>query len=237
MTFFGPEKLPSPDDPEAPPEDAGLAEAHTHGHHAEGEEGHPESHQHDIGHESPPIMAIPLLVLAGCTVLIGLICLVAWPFSGGPAEWFAQHLEKTLAFESLGHAEHGFSWFTAIVGTLVGLGGIGLSYVMYAEPSPLPRRLMERFRPLYEASLHKFYVDEIYQRFVVGPLRGLSSFSDFLDEYFVDRLVTGIALIPRAIARARLATFQNGLIQFYAAVSAMSVAILFLILLLLGSQP
>ena len=83
-------------------------------------------------------MAIPLMILAGCTVLIGLICLVAWPFTGGPAEWFAGHLEKTLAFESLGHEEHGFSWMTAIIGTLVGVGGIGLSYVMYAQPSPWP---------------------------------------------------------------------------------------------------
>jgi proton-translocating NADH-quinone oxidoreductase chain L len=236
MTFFGPEKLPSPDDPEAPSADPSLAEAHAHGHHAGSEEGHAASHHHDIGHESPPVMAIPLLVLAGCTVLIGLICIVAWPFEGGPAEWFAHHLEKTLAFESLGHIEHGFSWLTALIGTAVGLGGIGLSYVMYAEPSPLPKQLMERFRPLYEGSLHKFYVDEVYQRLVVGPLRGLSVVSSFLDTHLVDRLVTGIALIPRAIARARLATFQNGLIQFYAAVSAMSVAVLLLILILLGFQ-
>jgi NADH-quinone oxidoreductase subunit L len=237
MTFFGPEKLPSPDDREAQPADAGVAEAETHGNHAGGEDGHHASHHHDIGHESPPIMAIPLQVLAGCTVLIGLICLIAWPFSGGPAEWFTYHLDKTLAFDSLvradeatAHAEHGFSWFTAMIGTLVGVGGIGLSYVMYAQPSPLPRQLMERFRPLYEGSLHKFYVDEVYQRLVVGPVRGFSAFSSFLDTYFVDRLVTGIALIPRAIARARLAMFQNGLIQFYAAASAMSIVLLLYVL-------
>jgi NADH-quinone oxidoreductase subunit L len=229
-TFFGPEKLPSLDDPEAPPDDAGLAEAKAHGHFAEGEEGHPASGHHDIGHESPPIMAIPLLVLAGCTVLIGVICLVAWPFSGGPAEWFAHHLEHTLKLKPLEHVEHTFSWLTALLGTLVGLGGIGLSYIMYAEPSPWPRRLMERFRVLYEGSLHKFYVDEVYQRLVIGPLRGFASLSDFLDEYFVDRLVRGIAEVPRAIARARLAMFQNGLIQFYAAVSAMSIVLLLYVL-------
>jgi NADH:ubiquinone oxidoreductase subunit 5 (subunit L)/multisubunit Na+/H+ antiporter MnhA subunit len=162
--------------------------------------------------------------------LIGLVCIVAWPFGGGPAEWFAHHLGQTLGFESLGHAEHGFSWLTAFIGTAVGLGGIGLSYVMYAKSSPLPARLMERFRPLYEGSLHKFYVDEVYQRLVIGPLRFFAAFSGFVDTYFVDRLVTGIALIPRAIARARLARFQNGLIQFYAAVSAMSIVLLLYVL-------
>jgi NADH-quinone oxidoreductase subunit L len=226
MTFWGAEKLPSPDDPEAI--DAGTAAAHGHGDHGHAGDDHAAGHHHDIGHESPPLMTIPLMVLAGCTVLIGLICLVAWPFTGGPAEWFAGHLEKTLAFESLGHGEHAFSWLTAIIGTLVGVGGIGLSYVMYAEPSPLPGRLMERFRPLYEASLHKFYIDEIYQRVIVGPVRWLAVVSEFLDTYLVDQLVIGVALIPRAIARAQLAATQNGLIQFYAAASAASVALLLL---------
>ena len=85
---------------------------------------------------------------------------------------------------------------------------------------------MDRFRPLYEASLHKFYVDEIYQWVVIGPVRALAVISGFLDTYVVDRLVIGVALVPRAIARARLAAYQNGLIQFYAAASALSVAVL-----------
>ncbi len=234
MTFFGPEKLPSPEDPEAPPH-AEPAGSHAEDHHGHGGDDHAHGHHHDIGHESPPIMYIPLVALAGCTVLIGLICLLAWPITGGPAEWFGHHLEKTLAFESLGHAEHGFSWITAFVGTLVGVGGIYLSYVMYAQPSPLPKRMMERFRSLYEASLHKFYVDEIYGWIVVGPVRAMAVISGLFDSYGVDRLVNWIARVPRAIARERLAAYQNGLIQFYAVVSALSVAALLFILLLLGS--
>ncbi len=231
LTFFGPEKLPSPEDPEA--KDAGLAQGQTHGEHAEGEAGHPHAHHGDIGHESPPIMTVPLLALAGCTVLIGLICLVAGPFFGGTTEWFAGHLHSTLGFESLGHEEHGFSWLTAILGTIAGLGGLGLSYVMYAQPSPLPGQLAERFRPLYEASLHKFYVDEIYEWVVVRPIRALALVCEFLDDYFLDRLVIGVARVPRFIGRERLAALQNGLIQFYAAFSALSVAVLLFVLLIM----
>ena len=69
-------------------------------------------------------------------MLIGVICL--WGPIFGVDELFAGHLHKTLAFETLGHEEHGFSWLTAIIGTLAGVGGIGLSYMMYAEPSPMP---------------------------------------------------------------------------------------------------
>ena len=50
----------------------------------------------------------------------------------------------------------------------------------------------------------------------------------------VDRLVIAVAYIPRVIAQARLAPYQNGLIQFYAVVSALSVAALLFILLWLA---
>ena len=84
-------------------------------------------------------MTYPLFALAGCTVLIGLICLLAGPF-WGTTEWFAHHLHATLGFESLGHEEHHFDWVTAIVGTLAGVGGLGLSYrdVRRAQPAARP---------------------------------------------------------------------------------------------------
>ncbi len=67
MTFWGPEKLPSPADPEAPPAEPGSG----HGDHEPRGTGHDETHGHDHGHgqvgqESPPIMTYPLLILAGC---------------------------------------------------------------------------------------------------------------------------------------------------------------------------
>jgi NADH-quinone oxidoreductase subunit L len=177
-------------------------------------------------------MTIPLLALAGCTILIGLFCLLIGPFFGGPTEWFAGHLEKTLGFEALGHADHAFSWMTAILGTLVGVAGIGLSYYLYGQgKAAIP--LGPRIRPLYEASLNKFYVDEIYQGLIVKPLRGLAIVCEFLDIYLVDGLVTGVASLPRWIGRRWLSGYQNGLIQFYAAVSAASVALLLVVLILL----
>ena len=236
MTFWGAEKLPSPDDPEAPPI-AATDDAHAHtGGHGGDDHGHADADSHGhgshVGHESPPIMTYPLFALAGCTILIGLVCLLAGPF-WGTTEWFAHHLHATLGFESLKHEEHHFDWWTALIGTVAGVGGLALSYRMYAEPSPLPGRLAERLRPLYEASLDKFRVDELYGWLVVRPTRALAVVCDFLDTYLVDRLVIGVAKLPRLFGRDVLARYQNGLIQNYAAVSALSVAILLFILVLL----
>ena len=55
--------------------------------------------------------------------------------------------------------------------TVAGLAGIALAYSLYAQPSPVPGRLASQLRPLYEASLHKFYVDEVYDWVVVKTTR------------------------------------------------------------------
>ena len=234
MTFWGAEKLPSPDDPEAPPAPASLAHA-DHAEHGD-DHGHAAADSHDhgshVGHESPPIMTYPLFALAGCTILIGLVCLLAGPI-WGTTEWFAHHLHATFGFESLPHEEHHFDWVTAIVGTVAGVGGLVLSYKMYAEPSPIPGRLAERLRPLYEASQHKFRVDELYEWVIVGPTRALAVVCEFLDTYLVDRLVLMVAQFPRFFGRTLLARYQNGLIQNYASISALSMAFIVFVLLLM----
>jgi NADH-quinone oxidoreductase subunit L len=237
MTFWGIEKLPSPDDPEAP-QLASAVDSHAlHGDlgagHGHEDDSHAHGHGSHVGHESPPIMTYPLYALAACTILIGLVCLLSGLFGGGTAEWFGHHLHATLGFEALGHEVHHFDWLIALTGTVAGVGGLTLAYLMYAEPSPIPDRLSQRLAPLYEASLHKFRVDELYEWLFVRPTRALAVVCDFLDTYLVDRLVRGVAKIPPTVGRDMLARYQNGLIQFYATISALSVAILLLILLLI----
>jgi NADH-quinone oxidoreductase subunit L len=225
LTFFGPEKLPSPDDPEAEPEaDAGHGSSH-----ADPGHGHGDAHEHDahLGHESPPVMTFPLIVLAVCALLVGLVF--------GPTGWFEHHLHSTFAFERLGHPEHGHEtdWLTMALGSLAGVLGLALSYVMYAKPSTAPAWMSQTFRPLYVASYNKFYIDELYVMLIVRPLKGLAAVSAFLDTYLVDGvLVRGTAWLPRLFGRYVLAPIQNGLLQFYAAATALAVACLFVYILL-----
>ncbi|WP_165074233.1 NADH-quinone oxidoreductase subunit L [Paludisphaera rhizosphaerae] len=226
MTFWGPEKLPSPDDPEALElVDAHAAHGHGHGHDDHGH-GHGEAHGHgghEIGVESPPIMTYPLMILAGCAVLVGM--------AFGPTGWFEGHLHHTLGFEGLGGGEHAFSWGTAIISTLAALAGIAMAYGMYAEPSPLPSRIATTIKPLYKASLGKFYIDEIYQATVLKAVTALAAISRMLDVKLVDGIVQGVAKLPRTAAREVLSKYQNGLIQFYAAASALSIVLLLWVLL------
>ncbi|MEO6811825.1 MAG: NADH-quinone oxidoreductase subunit L [Isosphaeraceae bacterium] len=225
MTFFGPEKLPSPDDPEAEPEEA-AALAHASDPHTPGHD-HGGHDDHHLGHESPRIMLIPMIVLAVCALVAGLIF--------GPTHWFEHHLARTPGFSSLGHPEHGHGvdLTSMALGTVAALLGIGLSWRLYAAPSSAPSRLARTLQPLYRLSMAKFFVDEIYNVLVITPIRMFAKFCSLFDIYFVDGfLVRGTAWIPRIVGREVLAPFQNGLIQFYAAVTALGVAALLLVLLL-----
>jgi NADH-quinone oxidoreductase subunit L len=212
LTFFGPEKLPSADDPEATPEEQ------AHGHDAHGSE-----HEAHLGHESPPVMTVPLVILAVCAFFVG------WMF--GPTGWLEHHLAKTFRFEDLGHFQHVAEWATPITGLVAGVTGLVIAYFLYGVPSELPSALALRAANLYRASLNKFYVDEVYQVLVVGPTLLLAKVAAFLDEYFIDGLVVLTSWVPRIVGRELLAPFQNGLVQFYAGVTALGVAALLWIML------
>ena len=157
----------------------------------------------------------------------------AW--SSARPHWFEHHLEQTLGFEAPGpRRQHGFDWATAVVGTLAGLLGLGLSYVLYAEPSPIPARLAGAAR----AALPGVAQQVLRRRdSTTGSWSGrpgsLASVCEFLDVYLVDGLVRGDRLAAPVLGRDVLAPYQNGLIQFYAAVSALGVAVLLWILLLI----
>jgi proton-translocating NADH-quinone oxidoreductase chain L len=233
MTFWGPEKLPSPDDPEVA-ETAPASQDAAHGHEPAAQpDAHGAAHGHEsgghIGHESPPVMTFPLIALAGCTVLIGFICLLAGPFAG-TTEWFSHHLHSTFSFESLGHFEHHFDWATAILGTVAAVSGLGLSYFIYGNAKAV-MHLTGPVKSLYNASLNKFYVDEIYEWLIARPTRAFAIICDFADAYFVDGTVRLIAKLPRGLGRSVLARHQNGLIQFYAGASVLCVAVLLLALM------
>jgi NADH-quinone oxidoreductase subunit L len=293
LTFFGPEKLPSPDDPEAledagvllsggahatsdsaaygvdtpAPESADLARyeaamgphraqvepagrgtsdsvpgpsanltatrvgethepiphsAHDDGHH-DGHHGH-ESH---FGHESPPIMTVPLMILAAGAVLVGILF-------GPITHWFAHLVEETPTFELLEHGEHAFDWATAISGTLAALIGLALSAFMYARRTEIPARIPGSIRPLARASWNKFYVDEAYAFLVVAPTRLIATVCRYFDIYVVDGLVRLVAYVPRLVGGDALRPIQNGLVQSYAVVTAMGVALLLIVLMFVG---
>jgi NADH-quinone oxidoreductase subunit L len=212
-----------------PPE---ADEAH-HGHHPAEAGSHqqgptlvgPAAHSAAPGHpqrtsyESPPVMTVPLIILAVFAVGIGFVV--------GPLVPGAFQFSHFLALApGLPESKHeGINWGLMAISAVVALSGIGLAWLMYDRRLDLPGKLARSAQGLYQLSLNKFYVDELYDAFLVKPLLGFAQFCRILDLHVVDSLVDLAGHVPRLIA-ARFRPVQNGLVQFYALAMVLGLTVL-----------
>ena len=151
-------------------------------------------------HESPPIMTLPLIVLAICSIAFSVVLTPAWPWlhsylTGEPAHFDIALLVQPMLFVSL-----------ALVAA-----GIGLGFVMYGKAGQLATGRvrptggqdrhrtaemdpLERAQPaLFHFLENKMWLDEIYDRTVVAWSRMAAHVSDWMDRHFWDGLVRGFA--------------------------------------------
>lgn len=162
-------------------------------------------------------MTVPLWVLAVGAVFAGIAV--------GPTEllgnfldehWMRQAFPTMLAFAG----EHSYDWLLMIASGVIALVSIWVAYVFYVQKPMLPVALAFKLRGLYELSRNKFYIDEIYEALLVGPLQGLAWLMRVLDQYLIDGLVDLFAQVPAAVGYL-LRPVQNGLVQFYALLMAL----------------
>ena len=222
--LLGPEKLPSPDDPEAPPI-ARRADAHAHGHgdHGARPTATPTvTARRHVGHESPPVMTYPADRPGRLRGLDRPGLPVAGPFCGHDRVVRASPACTRLGFEALrprrARTSTGRRRSSA---RSPGSAGIGLSYLLVRPAEPDPGRLAEQLRPLYEASLQQVLRRRVLRAgrhpadSAIAGRSSASSSTTYLVDRPGERRRPGC---PGSFGRDVLAPFQNGLIQFYAAV-------------------
>src|SRR5262249_35817841 len=150
----------------------------------------PEAGEH--AHESPPVMTVPLIVLAVGAIAAGFVNAAPW------THWLGHFLERTPrlpgADAAAPHVEHGWFWLAS---GLVAVAGIGLAWLLYVVLPGLPDRIAAVAQHLYQLSLNKFYLDELYTFFVVRPLELLAKACRVLDQYVVDGVVDLVGQVPR----------------------------------------
>ena len=166
-------------------------------------------------------MTTPLLILAVLSVLTG--------YLGIPS-----FLEPVFSTGQAAAAEHGSDGFMIML-TATGLGllGIAAAYYVYVINPDLPERLAGRWRTLYEASLNKWYVDELYDHLFVRPtFRAASALWKRIDVDVIDGAVNGVA---RGIAWGGwlLRLIQSGQTQHYALAMAAGIVVLVTVFLIL----
>ena len=180
---------------------------------AETDHEHDPGHHSDLPHESPLTMTLPLLLLAVPSTLIGL---VGMPFDNYFEEFI--HPASETAAEVALQAE-GFDWteFLIMGGNSVGIAliGITLASLMYLRGKIDPAAIAQKIKPLYELSLNKWYIDNIYHNVFVMGLRRIARQIMEVDYRVVDGAVNLTGLFT-LLSGEGLKYLENGRAQFYA---------------------
>jgi NADH-quinone oxidoreductase subunit L len=176
-------------------------------------------------HESPPVMVVPLIILAVFAAGVGLFMGSLAP----EALSFAHFLEQTPGFPIPG--EHAMNLGLMLLSTVAGLLGLAVAYVMYVRQPGLAVLVAHRIKRLYQLSLNKFYFDELYDYFLVRPLVGLYHTARALDQYLIDGLVDLVGQLPRLVGYV-FRPVQNGLVQFYGLAMVLGLTVFLLALML-----
>jgi len=189
--------------------------------------GKPRASEHVMAHahESPPVMMVPLYVLAAGSLFAGLI--FASSFIGDGYEEFWQ---ASLFFSEDNHIMHEFHEVAAWVPwapTLAMIVGFLFAYWYYIRSPEIPKRLAAEQEPLYLFLLNKWYFDEIYDAIFVRPARWLARFlwkrgdGWLIDGFGPDGVSARVLDVTRNVVR-----LQSGYIYHYAFAILIGAAVL-----------
>ena len=181
-------------------------------------------------HESPRIMTAPLILLAIPAAVIG--------FASFPPEegWIHDFLEPNFTVESHSEEtasavailaeegeEHHVSTETTIsfgaVSFVLSVAGLLIAYFAYVRKSPAldPALWAARAGPIYKLLYNKYYLDELYERFIVHPLYWFSEevLWKIVDIEIIDGTVNGVASVVN-YSSAQMRRVQTGFVANYA---------------------
>lgn len=125
-------------------------------------------------HESPPIMTVPLMVLAAGALFAGLI--FYGPFIGEDSHEFWTVSLFTAPGNHILEAIHHAPFSVKIMPSLAMALGLVIAVQFYLIAPEMPRQLARRHRLLYKFLLNKWYFDELYEFLFVAPSKWLGRF-------------------------------------------------------------
>jgi NADH-quinone oxidoreductase subunit L len=188
-------------------------------------------------HESPPIMTMPLVVLAAGAVLAGFLGV---PAALGGNNAIHHWLEPVFAGHVGGHeigvgmaAAHVTNVAVAAateghntdlemilmgISVLVAIMGILFAHTVYVRSGgPDAVGIARALGPVYTLVANKFYIDEIYERTLVRPGYAIADklMYRFIDSGIIEGIVNGLGISARLIG-AGMRLMQSGVVRTYA---------------------
>ncbi|HEY4716879.1 MAG TPA: NADH-quinone oxidoreductase subunit L [bacterium] len=129
-------------------------------------------------HESPPVMTIPLAVLAFFSVVGGLLALTMHHF-----------IEPVASYKAVSAVSEHSEWIMVVVSIVAAATGISVAFFFYVARPGVSAGLANRTSGIYRVLLNKYYVDEIYNFLFVRMLLILNSILAKFDIKIIDGIV------------------------------------------------
>jgi NAD(P)H-quinone oxidoreductase subunit 5 len=195
------------------PRELTVEPTEAHDDHADAHDDH--AHHSEFPHESPASMTLPLITLAVPSILIGL---VGTPFGNFFEAFVHPPSEVVHEMPSFGiPADFEWAEFGLMAGSSVGIAliGITLASLMYLSRKIDAGAIAKQIQPLYQLSLNKWYIDDIYNSVFVQGSRRLARQVLEVDVRIVDGLVNLAGFVTLVTGEA-LKYLENGRVQFYA---------------------
>jgi NADH-quinone oxidoreductase subunit L len=191
----------------------------------------------DHVHESPWVITLPLVVLAGLATVGGLIGIphaIDIAHIGNKLNAFLapvfHHSQELYKIEAHGSASTEI--ILMVFSVAVALAGIGLATVMYMKDPSLPGKFTAKFPTLHRIVFNKWYVDEIYDTLFVNSTKKLGIFCwKGFDVKVVDGIVNGVAKMVGALSSVLRYT-QSGLFTNYALTMVLGTVVMLAIFIL-----
>ncbi len=143
-------------------------------------------------HESPAVMTMPLIILAACAILLGIIGTPAWPWFYALLNDQPTTLDGSLFFEG------GF-FPVMLLSSAIVFVGLGLGWWFYGRKpiasADAPDAVEELQPRIFRVLRNKFYVDELYQATFLRFNAWLAQVSDWFDRWIWNGVVQGVSYL------------------------------------------
>jgi NADH-quinone oxidoreductase subunit L len=162
-------------------------------------------------HEAPPVMTVPLVILAILSVIGGFVG--SFALIGVP-QWrpLVNFLAPVFAGVNTPEPSLGIALTSTLISLALAIIGILGAWRLYGKGF----EYKESTNPLYQLVFHKYYVDEALTAVLVNPLLALGrGFARFLEGDILDGGSRGIAWLLRG-SSAALRKLQTGYMRNYA---------------------
>ncbi len=161
-------------------------------------------------HEAPWSMRLPLVLLAIGSLTVGF---VGVPPDSGVLHRFLGSVFPASAHEASADPASGVA--LVIVALVMAVGGIAIAFRCYLRDPARAEAWAARYPALYRTLLHKYWVDELYDKTVIHPtVASARTLSESFDARVIDGSVNGVAALATRTGNL-LRRLQTGHVPTY----------------------